>query len=333
MTADARAALLLRCGRHPLAAEAAHALDRAGIPAGARAAVAVSGGADSVALLALCAGLAGHGRVAPVAVHVDHGLRPESPLDRDCAAEAAERLGVGFHERRLALDPGAGLPARARDARYLALAGAARDAGARWVFTAHHADDQAETVLLAMARGAGLEGLAGIAPVRELGDGVSLARPCLRMRRAELRAACADLGLPWREDPGNDRADTPRGRIRHRVLPELDAIAPGAAARVARAAEVAGAGAEALGAAVAGARGPGSAVARGAFRAMSVGMAASVLRAMVGESLDDAMLWRAADAARDPVTDPRRFPLREGGALLVAAREVRVEGQGSSPEP
>lgn len=333
MSDDPRAALLLRCGRHPLAAEAARALDRVGVPAGAPAVVAVSGGADSVALLALCAGLAGHGRIAPVAAHVDHGLRAESPLDRDCAAEAAARLGVGFLQRRLTLAPGTGMPARARDARYLALVEMAREVGARWVLTAHHADDQAETVLLALARGAGLDGIAGMAPARELGDGLALCRPCLRMRGGELRDACADLGLPWREDPGNDRSDTPRGRIRHRVLPELDAIAPGAAARVARAALVAGAGAEALVAAVAASRGPGGEVARGAFRAMSVGMAASVLSAMVGEALDDAMLWRAADAARDPITDPRRFPLRDGGALVISAREVRVEGQGSSPEP
>lgn len=332
MSGDVRETLLLRCGRHALAAEVGRALDRAGVPAGARAVVAVSGGADSVALLALCAGVAGHGRVRPVAAHVDHGLRAESALDRDCAAEAAALLGIDFLQRRVSLAPGPGIAGRARDARYGALREMAGESGARWVLAAHHADDQAETVLLALARGAGLDGLSGMAPVRDLG-GVSLVRPCLRLARADLRQACLDLGLRWREDPGNGRDDVPRGRIRHRVLPELEAIAPGAAARIARSAEIAGAGAEALGAAVASARGPGGAVARGALRAMSVAMAASALRAMVGEALDDAMLWQAADAARDGTTDPRRFPLRDGGTLVVAAREVRVDAQGSSPEP
>lgn len=327
------AALVLACGRHPVAAEVSRGLDRAGVPHGARAVVAASGGADSTALLALCAGLAGRGRIDPVAVHVDHGLRPESPLDLAAAADAARALGVPFESRTLAVPAGAGVAARARDARYEAIADMARTAGAAWVLTAHHADDQAETVLLAMARGAGLEGLGGMPGRRPLAPGIQLARPCLRIARAQLRAACADLGLPWREDPGNDRADTPRGRIRYAVLPALEAIAPGAVARAARGAEVARLGAVLLDSHVEAMRAPDGSVPRAALRGAPAALAATAVRMLAGDGLDDAARWQAADAAVDAVTDPRRFPLRGGGTLVVDAHAVRVEGQGVSSEP
>ena len=328
-----RPALLLACRRHPRAADVASGLDRVGVPAGEAVLVAVSGGADSVALLAACAGIACHGRVRPTAAHVDHGLRAESPLDRDVAAESADRLGVRFLERRLALAVGPGVPARARDARYAALAEMAAEAGARWVLTAHHADDQAETVLLAMARGAGLDGMAGMAPSRALGGGVALGRPCLRIRRDELREACRAIGLPWREDPGNERPDTPRGRIRHSVLPALEAIAPGAAERIARGAEVAREGAAALDRAVASARSGAADFPRPLLRSGSPAHAASAIRMLVGDRMDDAMLWKAADAACDGVVEPRSFALRGGGSLVVDARSVRLDGQGASSEP
>lgn len=328
-----RPALLLACRRDPRAAEVAAGLDRAGVPAGAGVLVAVSGGADSVALLGLAAGIACHGRVAPIAGHVDHGLRPESPLDRDAAAEAAERVGVRFLERRLALAAGPGVAARAREARYRALAEMAAEAGVRWVLTAHHADDQAETVLLALARGAGLDGMSGMAPSRALPDGLTLGRPCLRIRREALREACLAANLRWREDPGNDRADTPRGRIRHGVIPVLEAIAPGAAARIARGAEVAREGAAALHGAVAAAGSGAGAFPRSALRCGSPARAATAIRMLVGDRIDDAMLWKAADAACDAEDGPRGFALQGGGTLVVDARSVRLEPQGASSEP
>lgn len=328
-------ALLLACGRHPLAAEVSRGLDRAGVPAGVRVAVAASGGADSTALLALCAGLAGRARVAPVALHVDHGLRPESPVDAASARDAAVRLGVPFEERRLSIEPGTGMPARAREARYRALAEMAAGHGAAWVLTAHHADDQLETLLLAIARGAGLDGLGGMPARREIAPGVQVARPCLRIPRSGLRAACAALGLAWREDPGNGRDDTPRGRMRHAVLPALEAVAPGAAARAARGAELARLGAVLLDSHVEAMRAADGSVPRAALRGAPAAMAATAVRLLAGDALDDASCWQAADAAVDGSTDPRRFPLRGGGELVVDAHAVRVqaEGQGSSSDP
>jgi tRNA(Ile)-lysidine synthase len=185
---EEQAALLLACRRHPLAAEVARGLARARVGDGCRVAVAASGGADSTALLALCAGLRAHGRIDPVAVHVDHGLRDESGLDRACAASAAERLGVAFASRRLDLRAGSGVAARAREARFAALAEMAVEQGASVVLLAHHADDQLETLLLAIARGAGLAGLGGMPSRRAIdGTGIDAVRPCLRIRRGALR--------------------------------------------------------------------------------------------------------------------------------------------------
>jgi tRNA(Ile)-lysidine synthase len=317
-------ALVLACGRHPVAHAVSQGLDRACVPAGARALVAVSGGADSTALLAACAGLRGRGRIDPVAGHVDHGLRAESPLEAECAGSTAARLGIAFVRRTLSLAPGSGVAARARDARYAALASMAREAGAGVVLLAHHADDQAETVLLALARGAGLAGIGGM-PVRRLIEpGIDAVRPCLRVARQDLRAVCEALGLRWREDPTNDRRDVPRGRVRHAVLPELDAIAPGAARRIARAAEVARLGEALMQSHLEAMRSPDGSFARPGLRGAPPALAAAAIRMLAGDRLDDAAAWQAADAASGPANDPRRFPLMGGGELVVDAHAVQI---------
>jgi tRNA(Ile)-lysidine synthase len=321
---EEQAALLLACRRHPLAAEVARGLARARVGDGCRVAVAASGGADSTALLALCAGLRAHGRIDPVAVHVDHGLRDESGLDRACAASAAERLGVAFASRRLDLRAGSGVAARAREARFAALAEMAVEQGASVVLLAHHADDQLETLLLAIARGAGLAGLGGMPSRRAIdGTGIDAVRPCLRIRRVALREACATLGLEWREDPGNDRRDTPRGVMRHVVLPALEGIAPGVPGRAARSAELARLGAVLLESHVEAMRGPGGEIPRAALRGAPEALAASAVRFLAGDRIDDASVWQAAEAACDAVTDPRRFPLEGGGELVIDAHAIR----------
>jgi tRNA(Ile)-lysidine synthase len=332
VTADA--ALLLACRRHPAAAEVSRGLDRAGVPVGAPVIVAASGGVDSTALLALAAGCAAHGRIAVTALHVDHGLRAESRAEGDAVAALASRLGLACLRRAPTIAPGAGLADRARTARYAALADAAREAGAGFVLTAHHADDQLETIVLALARGAGLHGLGGMPTRRALEPGIDLVRPCLRMPRADLRGACIDLGLHWDEDPGNARVDTPRGRARHLVLPAIESIAPDAARRAARTAELARLGdvllaqhADALGA-------EQGSVPRAALRGSPAALAASVVHRMAGEAIDASGLWQAADAAIDSSTEPRRFPLTDGRTLVVDAHAVRVvPAQGSVPEP
>jgi tRNA(Ile)-lysidine synthase len=164
----------------------------------------VSGGADSLALLAL----ATHAGLQVTAVHVDHGLRPGSADEADVVAAAAGRFGAAFRAERVELTPGPNLEARARAARYAVLPPD--------VLTGHTADDQAETILLNLLWGAGLDGLAGMRPERH---------PLLALRRSETRALCAELGLDPLDDPSNADPAWRRNRLRHEVLPLLQEIA------------------------------------------------------------------------------------------------------------
>ena len=166
---------------------------------------AVSGGADSLALLVLAVSA---GCVA-TAVHVDHGLRDGSAAEADVVRAAADALGAGFVSERVEVAPGPNLEARARSARYSVL-----PAG---VLTGHTADDQAETVLLNLMWGAGLDGLAGMEPGER--------HPILALRRHETRALCAAVGLVPVDDPSNADPAYRRNRVRHELLPLLDAIA------------------------------------------------------------------------------------------------------------
>jgi tRNA(Ile)-lysidine synthase len=127
-----------------------------------------------------------------------------------------------------------GLEGAARAARYAALDAAADQLGCRWIATGHTQDDQAETVLLQLLRGAGPDGLAAMAPVSG-----RLLRPLLGATRAQTRACCEALGLPWREDPSNADEDLLRNAVRARVLPLLESLRPGAVSTLARAAELA----------------------------------------------------------------------------------------------
>jgi tRNA(Ile)-lysidine synthase len=189
--------------------------------------VGVSGGADSVAL---ALGLV---RLAPadaarqlVIAHADHGLRAESAADYDFVATFAERLGVRFVGRRLAVAAAAGregVEGRARRLRYEFLAAAAHEAGARHVLVAHTADDQAETILHRLLRGTGIAGLAGMRRSRRLADGVALLRPLLHVSRGSVREFLAATGQDWREDATNADVRHARNFLRHEILPRCEA--------------------------------------------------------------------------------------------------------------
>lgn len=174
---------------------------------GAAVGCAVSGGADSLALLVLAceAGL------DVTAIHVDHGLRPGSSSEAATVAVAARRFGAAFVARRVAVAAGPNLEARARRARYDVL-----PAG---VLTGHTADDQAETVLLNLLRGAGADGLAGM---RENGR---VGHPLLGLRRHETRALCEELALQPVDDPTNADPSFARNRIRHTLVPLMAELA------------------------------------------------------------------------------------------------------------
>ena len=212
-------------------------------PPGARLLLAVSGGADSLALWDLCA------RVArwPLTVwHLDHGLRADSATDATllherATAYAAAGLVTDLRCERvdiaaLAREWRCGLEAAGRRQRYERLAAVGHALGAAAVLTAHHRDDQAETVLANLLRGAGPVGQGGIAPRRDLG-GVPLVRPLLGFGREDLRAHLASRALTWHEDASNTDLRFRRNELRHRVLPTFERLAPGFSAALAGLAE------------------------------------------------------------------------------------------------
>lgn len=190
--------------------------------AGDRLALAVSGGPDSMAMLALAhAAFPG----AVIAATVDHRLRPEAADEAAMVGQACARTGVP-HAVLVPDAPirGASVQAMARQARYALLSRWIAETGARWLLTAHHADDQAETFLMRAARGSGISGLGAIRARRELmiGDSfaVNLLRPLLGWRRTELRAVATEAGLPFVDDPSN--ADDAYDRTRFRALLEAN---------------------------------------------------------------------------------------------------------------
>ncbi|MGC4890118.1 tRNA lysidine(34) synthetase TilS [Micromonospora sp. DT227] len=202
--------------------------------------VACSGGADSLALAAATAFVAPRlGRAAGL-VTVDHGLQAGSPERADAVAGWARAAGfdpVEVVPVRVAGRDG-GPEAAAREARYEALVAAARRHDAAGVLLGHTRDDQAETVLLALARGAGPRGLSGM-PERRERDGVPLLRPLLDVPRSDTRAACVALGLAAWTDPHNTDPAYARARVRADALPALvDALGPGVVANLARTARL-----------------------------------------------------------------------------------------------
>ena len=173
---------------------------------------AVSGGADSSALLVLAV----EAGCDVTAVHVDHRLRPSSADEADVVAALAERFGARFLSRTVPVSPGPNLEARARRARLAVLGPQA--------MTGHTADDQAETVVLNLLRGAGLDGLAGMRS--------GVAKPLLGLRRRETRDLCRFLGITPVHDASNEDRRFRRNQVRHEILPLLDAVARRDVARV-----------------------------------------------------------------------------------------------------
>ncbi|HEX3133904.1 MAG TPA: tRNA lysidine(34) synthetase TilS, partial [Planctomycetota bacterium] len=225
-------------------AAALAALPKAPVP-GTLLVVAVSGGADSMALWDL---LVRDGRWSLMVWHLNHGLRAEASQDAELIRTQSERY------RAAGLTPGeviiehtdvadlarhwhASLEAAGRRHRYERLAAVARTHRAIAVLTAHHRDDQSETVLANLLRGAGPVGIAGIALRRMLPGGVPVLRPLLSFARADLRTYCVANDVCWLEDPSNYDQRHNRNFLRHAVLPGLEAGVPGITAALAELAE------------------------------------------------------------------------------------------------
>ncbi|MEG3586887.1 MAG: tRNA lysidine(34) synthetase TilS [Actinomycetota bacterium] len=166
---------------------------------------AVSGGADSMALLALASATKRNVK----AIHVDHGIRAGSEKEADLVHDVAKRFNADFEARKVHVESGPNLESRARLARYSVLP--------EDVLTGHTADDQAETILLALIRGSAWHGLSGMRP--------SVRKPILNLRRSETEALCEALKIEFFNDPSNQDLKFRRNRIRNEALPLLNEIA------------------------------------------------------------------------------------------------------------
>jgi tRNA(Ile)-lysidine synthase len=275
-----------------------------------------SGGPDSLALLSLLRELG----MPVVATHFDHGLRPESARDAAIAAELAESLGARFETKRgdvaaEASQQGWSIEEAARNLRYAFLFAVAESEGAQAVLVAHNADDQAETVLMHLLRGAGPAGLRGMHP-RALPNpwsaSIPLARPLLKTWRSEIESYLQAKGLQPIFDPSNQETTFFRNKLRLEALPYLDELAPGFRARLNQTAEIISAdqvliealAAEAWRRCLAG-RGQGFVrIDRAAFLAEPLALQRAVLRKAAGElqpatrDVDYAAVERALDAIK-----------------------------------
>jgi tRNA(Ile)-lysidine synthetase, N-terminal domain len=232
-------------GPHPAVADVRRAVREClgDLPGGALVLVACSGGADSLALAAATGFVAPRLGLRAGLLTVDHGLQEGSAERARDVAALAPRLGLDPAEvLTVTVGRQGGPEAAARDARYAALAAAADRLGAAAVLLGHTLDDQAETVLLRLARGSGTRSLAGMPAVFG-----RYRRPLLGLRRRRTAEACAALGLdPW-QDPHNADPAFARARVRHRALPALeDTLGPGVAEALARTARLCADDADAL---------------------------------------------------------------------------------------
>ncbi|MCS6764364.1 MAG: tRNA lysidine(34) synthetase TilS [Candidatus Protistobacter heckmanni] len=197
--------------------------------------VAFSGGLDSAVLLHALAALRRELGFELTALHVHHGLSTNADVWEDFCREAARAAGAGFAARRVAVERGGNVEEGARKARYAALAFMCGDLRIDCLLTAHHQDDQVETLMLQLLRGAGVAGLSAMTPLGRLGAG-ALLRPLLDLRRVKLEAYAKDFGLAHIEDESNADARYDRNALRNQVLPLLAGIRAGYARGIARSA-------------------------------------------------------------------------------------------------
>jgi tRNA(Ile)-lysidine synthase len=296
--------------------------------------VAVSGGADSTALLYLLSLLAPEWRLRLHVLHVDHGLRDDSAADAEIVRVLGRRLDVPVEITRVTVVRQGSLEDAARVARHAALEACADRIGAQRIALGHTADDQAETVVMRLLEGTGVRGLAGIPPARG-----RLIRPLIGVRRAALVAVLEEAGLEWREDPTNRDLKFFRNRVRHEVLPLLaaahDADVVAALARVAgRARDMVSAleqvAATELERLVAD-QGPDAlTLPRAGLATLPRSVAAEVLRQAAARLGSRAPLraWAHRGLARLLASPPPRRPFRVGGlALEVSGPLVRIGRQ------
>jgi tRNA(Ile)-lysidine synthase len=207
--------------------------------------VAFSGGIDSSVLLHALASSRDSHQTPIVAIHINHGLHEAAAEWAEQCSHIAAKLGVEFICRDVEVDhkSGLGIEATARQARYDAIGEFVMEGD--WLLSAHHENDQAETLILNLMRGSGLAGLAGIGASQRFGSGM-LVRPLLGITGGEIRSYAEEQGLSWIDDPSNLDTRFDRNFLRQEIMPSLEQRWPGVAGRLSRSAELAGEASELL---------------------------------------------------------------------------------------
>ena len=301
----------------------------------------VSGGRDSMALLIASAVLRDHDDFAilPRVVHVNHHLRPEADEEASHVLQVAAELEVPAEVRDLKLKEKT--PEEARRYRYEALSAAANECRSCLVATGHHAEDQLETILAALGRGAGPTGLAGMPRTRALVDGVSLIRPMLGVSRQDAAELCQAAGIKWCDDPGNQDPASQRGRLRRDVLPVLEEMWPGVASRVAATADLQAVAATAMEGLVGSVFGSGDLRewSRSELSGLPVAVIASGLRRALlstgcvrADDLSHVSIFSASEAVGDHRRHQRCYEVGSGWSITVDAKVVglKSDSQGGS---
>jgi tRNA(Ile)-lysidine synthase len=289
--------------------------------------LAVSGGRDSTAMAGAMALLQRRDGVGLLRIaHVHHHQREASDQEAALVERLGDRLSLPVEVLHLELPKGS-TPAMLRDARYAALTKAANTCRADAVLTAHHAEDQLETMLLAMVRGCGPRGLAGMEALRPLDDGLLLARPLLQTSRHELHDLCLQMDLPFCDDPCNEDPSTHRGRLRRDVLPVLEAMRPGVAVRAAAMAPVQAACAGAFAALLPQpdeGTWPREQLARLPHAIVLAALHAAAAQLVQVDALSAATLSEAAAAIGDAREHERLFEVGGGVSVVVDAKRVTI---------
>ncbi|MHC1785477.1 MAG: tRNA lysidine(34) synthetase TilS [Christensenellales bacterium] len=193
----------------------------------------LSGGADSVALLHLLSALARESGCALICVHVHHGLRAAADAEADFVVALCREMGIPLMVKRVTVSEQGSVEAAAREARYRAFSQAMQEADCRVIALAHHADDQAETLMLHLMHGSGPGGMAGMSKFSQ-----GIWRPLLAVRRDDLRAYLEANHLSWREDESNADTDHLRNAIRHKLMPIMREMSPAAVGSLGRTAAI-----------------------------------------------------------------------------------------------
>lgn len=327
--------------RHRFVCQLASTLrDRCGVGEGDRLLLAVSGGADSLAMMFAMHWLADQPQwqLDLHIGHVQHHLRHEAEREAELVEQISDSLGRSFHRRDV--HPGGqsgNLEAAARHHRYAALCDIARHIDADAIATAHHLHDQMETVLMRLMRGASIKGLGGIAYARRFGD-CRLIRPALACDPGDARDLLIQLGQDWCEDPTNSDTSRDRAFLRHRVLPLLNQLRPDAATnfartaaqfreqsrwlnRLARRAQQQHMRAEANGVLM---------IQRQAIQQMNRALSGLVIRRMArqsgvgGDALPARLIESIVQAARSGSNESRRFDLAGGVVCMVDSHSLRI---------